>query len=78
MATVTPDAERKALADRRVDVALCNVQEAQALIEQARQVLSTVAGMAPERKRLGCLSSQLTWAWVAVLATNYRARRRAR
>jgi hypothetical protein len=78
MATVTLDGERKAVADRRVDVALCSIQEAQELIEQARQVLSTVAGMGPQRKRLGCLSSQLTSAWVAVVATNNRARRRAR
>jgi hypothetical protein len=78
MATVSLDGERKAVADRRVDVALSSIQEAQELIEQARQVLSTVAGMGPQRKRLGCLSSQLTWAWVAVVATNNRARRRAR
>ena len=72
MAGVTLDRERQAAAASRVDLVLCSIQEAQELIEQARQALSTVAGMSPERKRLGCLSSQLTRAWLTVAATANR------
>lgn len=61
----------------RADVALRNMSEAQELIEQAAQVLSALAGMGSERKRLGCLSSQPTWAWFAVTATANRRRRRS-
>ena len=75
MAAVTSDRQRRAAAASRLHLALCSIQEAQELIEQARQLLSTVAGMGPGRKGLGCLSSQLTWAWFAVAATANRHRR---
>jgi hypothetical protein len=78
MAAVTPNREREAVAHSRVDVALHSIQEAQELLEQARHLLSAVAGMASARKRLGCLSSQLTWAWFAVAATANRRRRCSR
>jgi len=75
MAAVTLDREHQAAVASRVDLVLCSIQEAQELIEQARQALSAVAGMDPERMRLGCLSSQLTRAWFAVVATANRRRR---
>lgn len=75
MAAVTLDGERQPAPASRVDLALCSIQEAQQLVEQARQVLSAVAAMGSERKRLACLSSQLTWAWIAVAATANRRRR---
>ena len=74
MAAVTLDRERQAAAAGRVDVALCSIQEAQQLVERASQVLSALAGMGSERHTLGCLSSQLTWAWFAVAATANRRR----
>jgi hypothetical protein len=74
MAAVSLDGERQAGAASRVDLALCSIQEAQELIEQARQVLSAVAAIGSERKRLARLSSQLTWAWIAVAATANRRR----
>jgi hypothetical protein len=74
---VTSDRKRRAAPASRLDLVLCSIQEAHELIEQARQTLSPVAGMAPEHKRLGCLSSQLTSAWFAVVATANRNRRRA-
>jgi hypothetical protein len=75
MAAVTLDRQRQAAAASRVDVALCTIQEAQELIEQARQALSKVAGMGPERKSLACLAGQVTIAWFAVVATANRRRR---
>lgn len=77
MAGVTLD-HGQADAESRVDVALGSIQEALQLIEDASQALSAIAGMGSERKRLGCLSNQLTWAWFRVAATNNRSRRRAR
>ena len=74
MAAVTLERERQPEATSRVDVALHSIQEAQELIEQARHLLSAVAGMHSGRKRLGCLSSQLTWAWFEVAATANRRR----
>jgi hypothetical protein len=74
MAAVTLDRERQAAAASRVDVALRSIQEAQELIEQAKQELSVVAGMGPQRKKLRCLSTQLTRAWFAVAATANRRR----
>ena len=44
---------------------------------ESYKVLSALAGMGSERKRLGCLSSQPTWAWFAVTATANRRRRRS-
>jgi hypothetical protein len=76
MAAVTLNLERQPAAASRVDVALRSIQEAQELIEQATHLLSAVAGMHSGCKRLGCLSSQLTWAWFAVAATANRRRRR--
>jgi hypothetical protein len=78
MALVTSDRQRQAAAPSRLDLVLCSIQEAHELIEQARQTLSPVASMAPERKRLGCVSRQLTRAWFAVVATANRSRRRSR
>lgn len=74
MAAVTLNRERQAATAGRVHVALGSIQEAQELIEQARHLLSAVAGMQSGRKRLRCLSSQLTWAWFAVAATANRRR----
>lgn len=72
------DGARQARAARSIKVALDSIQEAQQLVEKASQALSASTAMASERKRLGSLAFQLTWAWVAVAATNNRARRRAR
>ena len=70
--------ERQARPACRVEVALASIQEAHQLLEEARQALSAIADMGSERTRLRRLCHQLTWAWVAVAATNNRARRRAR
>jgi hypothetical protein len=78
MAGTTLNGERRASAARPAGVALDSIQEAQQLIEKASQALSAIAGMGPQRERLGCLSNQLTWAWFAVAAMNNRARRRPR
>jgi len=69
MPTVASDRERQTAVATRVDIVLCSIQEAQQLVEQARQALSSFAGMDPERESLACLSSHLTWAWLAVAAT---------
>jgi len=74
MTAVSLDGERPAAAASRVDLALCSIQEAQELIEQARQLLSAVPAIGSQRKRLARLSSQLTWAWIAVAATANRRR----
>jgi hypothetical protein len=78
MPALTLIGERQARAARRIEVALDSIQEAQQLVQMASQALAAIAGMGSERKRLACLSHQLTWAWVAVAATNNRARRQAR
>jgi hypothetical protein len=57
MAAATLDRKRQAAVASRVDLVLCSIQEAQQLIEQARQALSSVAGMGPERRSLASLSS---------------------
>ncbi|MGH7908474.1 MAG: hypothetical protein ACRENW_01340 [Thermodesulfobacteriota bacterium] len=70
--------EKHAAAAIRIKVALDSIQEAQRLIEHAKKALSAVAGMSSERKRVGCLSQQLTWTWFAVSATANRLRRTTR
>jgi len=78
MAGMTLNGEQQARAARRIEVALDCIQEAQPLVEKASQALFAVAAMGSERRRLACLSNQLTRAWLAVAATNNRARRQAR
>ncbi len=75
MAAATLDREGETATESRVDVVLCNIQEAQELIEQARHLLAAVPDMGSGRKRLACLSADLTCAWLAVAATVKRRRR---
>ena len=78
MPGMTLNGERQVRAASRIEVALDSIQEAQQLVEEASQALSAIARMGSERERLGRLSNQLIWAWIAVAATNNRARHRAR
>ena len=76
MRGMTPDCERQAAAEIRVQVALDSIQEAQRLIEQATQALSRVDGMIPEWRRVGSIFEQLTQIWHAVGAGANRLRRK--
>ena len=73
---MTPDRDRQATAEIRVQVALDSIQEALRLIELATQALSRVDGMIPESRNLGSLSDRLTETWYAVSAGANRLRRK--
>ena len=53
-------------ADARVRVALRSIEEAQALLDQACQALSSVRGMLIEWQKVGKLSDQAKATWYAV------------
>ena len=66
MTSPDPLAKRKAAAEARVASALDHLEEAQRLVERARQELSSVCGMAAEHRRLGALYGQVKGCWHAV------------
>jgi hypothetical protein len=73
---MTPDRDRQATAEIRVQVALDSIQEALRLIELATQALSRVDGMIPESSRAGSISDHLAHTWFAVSAGANRLRRK--
>jgi len=53
-------------ADARVRVALRSIEDAQRLLEQATQALSSVRGMGLEWRKVGSLHDQVKGSWYAV------------
>ena len=74
MPGIASNRQRQAAAAIRVTIALDSIDEAQRLIEQAMQALSTVDAMRPERQKLACLSRRLIWTWFALKAAANRLR----
>ena len=59
-------ARRQAAAEARLEAALVSIEQAQRLIEQATQALSSVSGMGREWRKLGALHDQVKRTWYDV------------
>jgi hypothetical protein len=67
--------DRKTAAEPRVQRALDSIQEAQELIAQAAQAVSSVDGMIPEHWEVVSVSDRLIQIWYAVRASANRLQR---